>query len=81
MIKPIGQSLPTVVIETGWSESRKRLRDDMNPWPVGVGAYRLAAMLAGLITQASKAQLTRQTALVSLRPHDMELRKSIFLLS
>ncbi|GFF42945.1 hypothetical protein IFM61606_04401 [Aspergillus udagawae] len=36
MIKPVGQSLPTVVMESGWSESRNGLRDDMNLWLVAL---------------------------------------------
>jgi hypothetical protein len=36
MIKSAGPSLPTVVMESGWSESRNRLRDDMNLWLVAL---------------------------------------------
>ncbi|KAF4172476.1 hypothetical protein CNMCM8694_001709 [Aspergillus lentulus] len=35
MIVPVGLIMPTVVLETGWSESRNQLRGDMNLWLVG----------------------------------------------
>ncbi|GAD93919.1 hypothetical protein AOR_1_330174 [Paecilomyces variotii No. 5] len=35
LIQPNGQPFPSVVIESGWSESLSRLQDDMNLWLVG----------------------------------------------
>ena len=35
MVCPDNQIFPTVVIESGWSESFTRLMDDMNLWLVG----------------------------------------------
>jgi hypothetical protein len=41
MFKPAGLTMPTFVVETGWSESRTHLLDDMNLWLVsGNGAVR-----------------------------------------
>ena len=44
-ILPQGQNLPTIVVETGWSESFLRLRDDMRLWLIsGAGALQLVML-------------------------------------
>jgi hypothetical protein len=47
----VGQNLPTVVIESGWSESRPKLHNDMNLWlQGGAGAVEI-----GLLFKWSKS--------------------------
>jgi hypothetical protein len=46
MIRPDNQRLPTLVIESGWSESFPRLRNDLNLWLVGgAGAVKATIIL------------------------------------
>ncbi|QKX53153.1 uncharacterized protein TRUGW13939_00229 [Talaromyces rugulosus] len=45
LIQPDNQHLPSVIIESGWSESVPRLRDDMNLWLVGGGGKVRAAII------------------------------------
>ncbi|RHZ56961.1 hypothetical protein CDV55_102049 [Aspergillus turcosus] len=46
MFKPAGLTMPTFVVETGWSESRTQLLEDMNLWLVGVnGAVKAVLIL------------------------------------
>lgn len=35
MVRPDNQPLPSLVMESGWSESLSRLREDMNLWLIG----------------------------------------------
>jgi hypothetical protein len=42
---PVGLYLPTVVIESGWSESRPRLHNDVNLWlKGGAGAIKIVLL-------------------------------------
>lgn len=42
----MGLRLPTVVVESGWSESRPRLHNDMNLWLKGTaGAVQMVLLI------------------------------------
>lgn len=45
LIRPDNQRLPSVVIESGWSESLPRIYDDMNLWLVGGSGSVKAALI------------------------------------
>jgi hypothetical protein len=45
LVQPDNERLPSVVIESGWSESMPRLHDDVNLWLVGGGGKVRAVII------------------------------------
>ena len=58
LVRPDNQLLPSLVIESGWSESLSRLRQDMNLWLVGgQGQVRATIILKWqLVTNTNTVQ-------------------------
>ncbi|OJJ83629.1 uncharacterized protein ASPGLDRAFT_26510 [Aspergillus glaucus CBS 516.65] len=64
-IKPVGMTLPTVVIESGWSESREQLYEDRDLWLKG-GRESVQMVIIVKWTQNAAKQVEGDIELVDL---------------
>ncbi|KAF7128277.1 hypothetical protein CNMCM5793_002819 [Aspergillus hiratsukae] len=81
MFKTAGLTMPmpTLVVETGWSESRTHLRDDMDLWLVaGNGAVKAVLILIWRRVSFDPATITRKAIRELLSDLDMSSLESFY---